>query len=237
MTASNAHARTRGFTLIELLVVVAIMALLVAILLPSLSSARAQGRRTVCLANLHSIYLGTVTYAQDHTDHFPDKLTLGNWWFRRGPLEKDPADPSSFTEGYGLPSLLAGVHVTSTGDISRGKAYIPTPSDTWICPDARDWMKAYKNAYATNTVPPFNKYVYYSKKIGRLEQVMWTYDNYNWLPYAPRQMAGSGVTKYTVPSTMVYYPHRYSNSWKSDNKATCCVYVDGHATVVRLTTY
>lgn len=45
--------RPRAFTLIELLVVVAIIALLVAVLLPNLAAAREQGRRTKCLANLN----------------------------------------------------------------------------------------------------------------------------------------------------------------------------------------
>ncbi len=54
-----------AFTLIELLVVVAIIALLLSILLPSLSGAREQGKRAKCLSNLRSIGTSIYQYAND----------------------------------------------------------------------------------------------------------------------------------------------------------------------------
>lgn len=60
----------RGFTLIELLVVVAIIAILVAILLPALKSARAQAKRTKCLANTRQIALAWNLYVDDHGGQF-----------------------------------------------------------------------------------------------------------------------------------------------------------------------
>ncbi|MBN2448040.1 MAG: DUF1559 domain-containing protein [Phycisphaerae bacterium] len=60
--------RRRGFTLIELLVVVAIIALLVSILVPSLSSAREQARRTLCISNLRQLSHGWHMYADDNND-------------------------------------------------------------------------------------------------------------------------------------------------------------------------
>ncbi len=63
--------RTAGFTLIELLVVVAIIALLVSILLPSLQDAREQAKVAKCLANYRQITTSTIQYFIDYNDNFP----------------------------------------------------------------------------------------------------------------------------------------------------------------------
>ncbi|MCZ6684330.1 MAG: prepilin-type N-terminal cleavage/methylation domain-containing protein [Planctomycetota bacterium] len=57
--------RAAAFTLIELLVVIAIIALLISILLPSLSAARNQGKRMKSLANLHGIGSAATAYSVD----------------------------------------------------------------------------------------------------------------------------------------------------------------------------
>lgn len=59
----HAHSRDKNaFTLIELLVVVAIIALLLGILLPSLSRAREQAKVAVCLSNLRNLGLAADEY-------------------------------------------------------------------------------------------------------------------------------------------------------------------------------
>jgi len=63
--------RSRAFTLIELLVVVAIIALLISILLPSLSKARELARRTVCASNLGGLGRAFAIYANQYRGVFP----------------------------------------------------------------------------------------------------------------------------------------------------------------------
>ena len=61
----------RGFTLIELLVVIAIIAILMAILMPSLTRAREQGKRMVCMNNTKTLALGWMMYCEEHAGNMP----------------------------------------------------------------------------------------------------------------------------------------------------------------------
>jgi prepilin-type N-terminal cleavage/methylation domain-containing protein len=64
------HA-VKGFTLIELLVVVAILAILAALLLPTISAAKNKAGRATCLNNLRQINLGVRMYSDDSNDASP----------------------------------------------------------------------------------------------------------------------------------------------------------------------
>jgi len=68
--------KTRGFTLIELLVVVAIIALLVSLLLPAMSAARAQTKHSACMSNLRQVGFALRAYADDHEGHMPRGAAL-----------------------------------------------------------------------------------------------------------------------------------------------------------------
>ena len=76
--------RRKAFTLIELLVVVAIIALLISILLPSLSRARELAKRAVCGSNLRGIGQGMHIYANDNREWFPAH------YFKKGTVDIGP---------------------------------------------------------------------------------------------------------------------------------------------------
>lgn len=66
----SSRSRTRriahGFTPIELLVVIAVLAVLAALLLPALSTAKERGKRTKCISNLRQFGISHTLYANDN---------------------------------------------------------------------------------------------------------------------------------------------------------------------------
>lgn len=94
MNAPN-KPKLAGFTLIELLVVVAIIALLAALLLPALSSAKEKGKKTVCLSNLRQIGVSVIAYAADNDGKIP-----------YGPKAPPFTSPSDFYPSTGAPTSL-----------------------------------------------------------------------------------------------------------------------------------
>ena len=65
--------RSEKFTLIELLIVIAIIAILLSLLLPSLTKARAVTQAAVCKSNLHQIDIATNLYRKNSNDRFPPR--------------------------------------------------------------------------------------------------------------------------------------------------------------------
>lgn len=96
-----------GFTLLELLVVIGIVAVLLAILLPTLSRIRESARQVVCSNNLREIGSGLVLYANDSDGWVPRDFTA--WQDDRRPMwlsgflgtdADDPATPSIPESGF-----------------------------------------------------------------------------------------------------------------------------------------
>jgi prepilin-type N-terminal cleavage/methylation domain-containing protein len=104
----------RGFTLIELLVVVAIIALLVAILIPALTEARELAARAVCASNQHQIVLGLILYTSDYNAKLP---------------------PTTWPEFGGQSNLLRG-EVFDTLLEAYG-----TAGEMWFCPNNVEYFK------------------------------------------------------------------------------------------------
>jgi prepilin-type N-terminal cleavage/methylation domain-containing protein/prepilin-type processing-associated H-X9-DG protein len=139
---SRHHAA--GFTLIELLVVIAIIAILAAMLLPSLSRAKAKAKAAQCLSNQRQIGLGWLMYVQDNADVYP----LIRGWGAAGGQKGKPTTTTAWLDPY------FGISVEST---NRPLNRYVSALETWKCPSdqgdanygAKNCFLEYGNSYVT----------------------------------------------------------------------------------------
>jgi prepilin-type N-terminal cleavage/methylation domain-containing protein/prepilin-type processing-associated H-X9-DG protein len=162
VTRSNRTHSKAGFTLIELLVVIAIIAILAAILLPTLASAKKKAQGIYCVNNLKQCAVAWLMYASDNKDAVPWNLRQSAGGVSAGGLtgswvngnQQTPSQEIStallVTDPPNVPPLL-GPYVSKTYQIYKCPADMRTVTGQ---PAARSYsMNCYVGTPITSPTP------------------------------------------------------------------------------------
>ncbi len=145
------RGRPAGFTLAELLTVVAVVALLMGLLLPSVQSARAQARSVVCLSNLRQMSVAAQVYVEAGSGRYPVA-----YWFDL----RDPVRPVALNWDY---KTTIDWPAGGTVSIESGLLWGGQAADRiQQCPA----FGGPSNAVAANTSEPHTGYNYNTSFIG-----------------------------------------------------------------------
>lgn len=150
--------RHGGFTLVELVVVIGVVIILMGVLVPALTSARASARKIVCLANLRQIGAAVHLYADDNHGNIPF-----------GPKAPPFLSPANFYPSTGAPTSLISL---SNGDpIGLGlllRGYLSKQPEILFCPDPDQRVFADAELAKVGTAQAQCSYYYRHASVTRL---------------------------------------------------------------------
>jgi prepilin-type N-terminal cleavage/methylation domain-containing protein/prepilin-type processing-associated H-X9-DG protein len=158
--------KMNAFTLIEMLVVIAVIAVLMAVLTPSLAKARKQAEAILCMSNVRQLGIAFISYGLDCDDYaMPsyDPLTTSYWWGQTSPtgidhtkgfvwsyLQSNLGEKSVFecpSQKYGTyrlqgkPPLLPESPQWITSTYGYNGYYLCPPQTPWMNIHHRPWKK------------------------------------------------------------------------------------------------
>lgn len=162
--------KSAGFTLIELLTVIAVLALLLGILVPALSSAKRQAVDLLSSINQKEAARSVACYAVDHNNRFPESvatLGTGTRWSWREPMVLTGFEKRS-------PAVYRSVSQYLGGYIDKASTmFCPSaPSKYKYAQQAWEAADSWDNPQPDTSVedPLFGNYCFYWNYIGYLEE-------------------------------------------------------------------